>query len=206
MAIPLLSGCVRSVVTWTTSPSCPGHRARARGRAVGRAPGRCAARVRAQDPGHHRAQQAVSKEVVGDVAGRTCVLIDDMIDTGGTSSGAVQVLEDQGARRDHRRDPRRVLRPAVERLSTCRAAGGGRHRHPARAARAPVREPPRCLDRAGSPRHPGGLPRTVRSRASSTATPETPNRSSRPGTWRPPTSQDEGGSLACRPGCGGGVG
>jgi ribose-phosphate pyrophosphokinase len=35
--------------------------------------------------------QAVSKEVVGQVAGRTCVLIDDMIDTAGTIAGAVKV-------------------------------------------------------------------------------------------------------------------
>jgi ribose-phosphate pyrophosphokinase len=32
------------------------------------------------------------------VAGRTCVLIDDMIDTGGTISGAVQVLKNAGAK------------------------------------------------------------------------------------------------------------
>ena len=38
--------------------------------------------------------QAVSKEVVGNISGRTCVLIDDMIDTGGTIAGAVQVLKD----------------------------------------------------------------------------------------------------------------
>ena len=34
--------------------------------------------------------QVVSNRVVGEVAGRTCVLIDDMIDTGGTIAGAVQ--------------------------------------------------------------------------------------------------------------------
>ncbi|MGM0929787.1 MAG: ribose-phosphate diphosphokinase [Actinomycetota bacterium] len=42
--------------------------------------------------------QAVSKQVVGLVEGRTCVLIDDMIDTGGTISGAVQVLMNAGAK------------------------------------------------------------------------------------------------------------
>ncbi|MGW6175033.1 ribose-phosphate diphosphokinase [Arthrobacter sp. NPDC055138] len=42
--------------------------------------------------------QAVSKQVVGLVEGRTCVLIDDMIDTGGTISGAVQVLKNAGAK------------------------------------------------------------------------------------------------------------
>jgi len=42
--------------------------------------------------------QAVSKTVVGQIEGRTCVLIDDMIDTGGTISGAVRVLKDAGAK------------------------------------------------------------------------------------------------------------
>ncbi|RZU62060.1 ribose-phosphate diphosphokinase [Zhihengliuella halotolerans] len=42
--------------------------------------------------------QAVSKTVVGDIKDRTCVLIDDMIDTGGTISGAVRVLKDAGAK------------------------------------------------------------------------------------------------------------
>jgi hypothetical protein len=38
------------------------------------------------------------KEVVGQVAGRTCVLIDDMIDTAGTIAGAVKVLKAAGAK------------------------------------------------------------------------------------------------------------
>ena len=42
--------------------------------------------------------QAVSKTVVGDIEGRSCVLIDDMIDTAGTISGAVKVLQDAGAK------------------------------------------------------------------------------------------------------------
>jgi len=42
--------------------------------------------------------QAVSKQVVGQIEGRECVLIDDMIDTGGTISGAVQVLKNAGAK------------------------------------------------------------------------------------------------------------
>ena len=36
-------------------------------------------------------------EVVGDVAGRTCVLIDDMIDTGGTIVAAADALAARGA-------------------------------------------------------------------------------------------------------------
>jgi len=37
-------------------------------------------------------------ELVGDVEGRTCVLVDDMIDTGGTIVQAAQALKDNGAK------------------------------------------------------------------------------------------------------------
>ena len=41
--------------------------------------------------------QVKANRVVGEVAGRTCILIDDMIDTGGTIAAAVRVLRDAGA-------------------------------------------------------------------------------------------------------------
>ncbi|GAC1456259.1 MAG: ribose-phosphate diphosphokinase [Pseudarthrobacter sp.] len=44
------------------------------------------------------ANEVVANRVVGDVEGKTCLLIDDMIDTGGTISGAVQVLMNAGAK------------------------------------------------------------------------------------------------------------
>ncbi|MEX2100038.1 MAG: ribose-phosphate diphosphokinase [Acidimicrobiia bacterium] len=40
---------------------------------------------------------AVAQEVVGAVEGRTCVLIDDMIDTGGTLTSATELLVSRGA-------------------------------------------------------------------------------------------------------------
>ena len=40
-------------------------------------------------------------QVVGDVEGRTCLVTDDMIDTGGTIAQAVGALMDRGARRVH---------------------------------------------------------------------------------------------------------
>jgi ribose-phosphate pyrophosphokinase len=40
-----------------------------------------------------------AKEVIGDVAGRTCVVIDDMIDTAGTIVAAAELLNDKGASR-----------------------------------------------------------------------------------------------------------
>jgi ribose-phosphate pyrophosphokinase len=38
-------------------------------------------------------------ELVGEVAGRTCVLVDDMIDTGGTIVAAAKALKENGAKR-----------------------------------------------------------------------------------------------------------
>lgn len=43
------------------------------------------------------ANQVVANRVVGDVAGRTCLLIDDMIDTGGSITKAADLLFDNGA-------------------------------------------------------------------------------------------------------------
>jgi ribose-phosphate pyrophosphokinase len=40
---------------------------------------------------------AVATEVVGEIDGRTCVLIDDMIDTGGTLTSATELLVSRGA-------------------------------------------------------------------------------------------------------------
>src|SRR3954451_4678802 len=40
-----------------------------------------------------------AKEIIGDVKGRTCVLIDDMIDTGGTIVAAAELLAERGAER-----------------------------------------------------------------------------------------------------------
>ncbi len=69
-----------------------------------------------------RPNQAVSKEVVGQIEGRTCVLIDDMIDTGGTITGAVKVLREKGAKDVIIAATHAVFSdPAVERLSSCGA-------------------------------------------------------------------------------------
>ncbi|WP_435298427.1 ribose-phosphate diphosphokinase [Timonella sp. A28] len=42
--------------------------------------------------------QAVANRVVGDVVGRSCVLVDDLIDTGGTIAEAVRVCMESGAK------------------------------------------------------------------------------------------------------------
>ena len=69
-----------------------------------------------------RPNESVANRVVGDVKGRSCVLVDDMIDTGGTIAKAVQVLMNQGAKDVIVAATHGVLSgPAVERLSTCGA-------------------------------------------------------------------------------------
>ena len=66
--------------------------------------------------------QVKSNRVVGEVEGRTCILIDDMIDTGGTIAGAVKVLKEAGAGDVVIAATHGVLSdPAAERLSTCGA-------------------------------------------------------------------------------------
>ncbi|GAA1456013.1 ribose-phosphate diphosphokinase [Williamsia maris] len=66
--------------------------------------------------------QVKSNRVVGDVEGQICVLIDDMIDTGGTIAGAVRVLKDAGAGDVIIATTHGVFSdPAAERLASCGA-------------------------------------------------------------------------------------
>ncbi|MDO5723701.1 MAG: ribose-phosphate diphosphokinase [Flaviflexus sp.] len=65
-----------------------------------------------------RPNLAVANRVVGDVEGRTCILVDDLIDTGGTISEAVRVVLDAGAADVIVAATHGVLSdPAVKRLS-----------------------------------------------------------------------------------------
>ena len=69
-----------------------------------------------------RPNESVANRVVGDVEDRSCVLVDDMIDTGGTIAKAVKVLLASGAKDVIVVSTHGVLSgPAVERLSTCGA-------------------------------------------------------------------------------------
>lgn len=45
-----------------------------------------------------RPNQATANRVVGDVAGRTAIIVDDLIDTAGTICGAVRVVLEAGAK------------------------------------------------------------------------------------------------------------
>jgi ribose-phosphate pyrophosphokinase len=48
-----------------------------------------------RDP--HKPNQVVANRVVGEVEGRVCLIVDDMIDTGGTITKAADILFDEGA-------------------------------------------------------------------------------------------------------------
>jgi ribose-phosphate pyrophosphokinase len=66
--------------------------------------------------------QVKSNRVVGDVKGRTCILTDDMIDTGGTIAGAVKLLKEDGAADVVVAATHGVLSdPARDRLAECGA-------------------------------------------------------------------------------------
>jgi ribose-phosphate pyrophosphokinase len=63
--------------------------------------------------------QVSSHELVGDVKGRTCLLVDDMIDTAGTIVAAAKALKDNGAKSVIVAATHAVFsHPAVERLSS----------------------------------------------------------------------------------------
>ncbi|MFD2793405.1 ribose-phosphate diphosphokinase [Promicromonospora vindobonensis] len=69
-----------------------------------------------------RPNQSVANRVVGDVEGRDCVLVDDLIDTGGTIAEAVKVIMAAGAKSVTVAATHGVLSgPAQERLMGCGA-------------------------------------------------------------------------------------
>lgn len=68
-----------------------------------------------RDPETHNVAEAL--HVVGDVEGRRCVLVDDMIDTGGTMVQAARALEAHGASEVYAASTHPVLSdPAIERI------------------------------------------------------------------------------------------
>ena len=74
-----------------------------------------------RDP--RKPNEAVVGRVVGDVQGQTCVVIDDMIDTAGTITKAVDALFEAGAKDVIIAATHGVFSgPAVERLRECKAS------------------------------------------------------------------------------------
>ena len=73
-----------------------------------------------RDPSRPNSTKA--NRVVGEVTGRTCVVVDDMIDTGGTIAKAVQEIMHAGAEKVIVAATHGVLSdPAAERLGSCGA-------------------------------------------------------------------------------------
>jgi len=70
----------------------------------------------------HRPNESIANRVVGKVDGRICVLVDDMIDTGGTITKATEALMDDGAAGVVIAATHAILSdPAVDRLKNCSA-------------------------------------------------------------------------------------
>jgi ribose-phosphate pyrophosphokinase len=70
------------------------------------------------DKRRERANVSEVMNVIGDIEGRDCVIIDDMIDTAGTLTNAAKALKDQGARSVSAAATHAVLSgPAVERIA-----------------------------------------------------------------------------------------
>ncbi len=63
---------------------------------------------------------AVAMNLIGDVAGKEAIIIDDMVDTGGTISSGVQMLKEHGATAVNVACSHAILSgPAIERLRNC---------------------------------------------------------------------------------------
>jgi ribose-phosphate pyrophosphokinase len=70
-----------------------------------------------------RPNETVANRVVGEVAGRVCILVDDMIDTAGTITKAADALIAEGAAGVVIAATHAILSgPAVDRLKNCQAA------------------------------------------------------------------------------------
>ena len=101
---------------------------------------------------------AVATEVVGEIDGRTCIIVDDMIDTAGTVVSAANLLIDRGATEVlHRGDARAALgpgrRPAEERTASARWSSPTRCRSPTTSTSTPCgcSRSPRCSPRRSTP-------------------------------------------------------
>ena len=101
--------------------------------------------------------------VIGEVEGKTCVVVDDIIDTAGTLVKTAEVLHDRGAARVLAAGVHPVLSgPSVRADRGVRPRAGHRHRHDSAAAssaRACREDPPALGGRAarrGDPAHSRG--------------------------------------------------
>ncbi len=77
-----------------------------------------------------RPNESKVMNIIGDVEGKSCVMVDDMVDTAGTLCQAAQALKDEGAVRVVAYITHPVLSgAAVERIAELGARRARRHRH-----------------------------------------------------------------------------
>ena len=87
--------------------------------------------------------------LIGEVDGKVAIVLDDMIDTGGTICAGAKMLRDRGAKEVYACATHAVFSPpAVERLGSARVHRGHRHKlHPAHPrARLPAAHRPRASE------------------------------------------------------------
>ena len=115
--------------------------------------------------------QVVANRVVGEVEGRVCLIVDDMIDTGGTICKAAEILFDAGAADVIVAATHGVLSdPATERLKNSQISEVVVTNTLPIAAEKQLRQDHRAVDRpAAGPGDPGGLRRRLGHHACSTA-------------------------------------
>lgn len=69
------------------------------------------------DKRRERANECEAVQVIGDVAGKTAILLDDIVDTAGTLCGGAEILKEVGAREVHACCSHGVLSgPAIQRV------------------------------------------------------------------------------------------
>jgi ribose-phosphate pyrophosphokinase len=83
----------------------------------------CAGQAAELRPGHHRqappeGQRVEVMHVIGEIDGRNCVIMDDMIDTAGTLVKAAEVLKERGAKNVYAYCTHPIFSgPAIERIA-----------------------------------------------------------------------------------------
>jgi ribose-phosphate pyrophosphokinase len=94
-ATPVLLRAIRERVSGEVAVISPDAGGVERARAYAK---RLAASLAIIDKRRERANEAQVMNIVGDVKGRTCIMVDDMVDTAGTLSEGARALADAGAR------------------------------------------------------------------------------------------------------------
>ena len=106
------------------------------------------------DKRRERPGESEVMNIIGDVEGRTCILVDDIVDSGGTLVNAADALLEKGATAVYAYITHGVLSGgAVARITRFEAQGAGHHQlDPADRGGREAHQHPRALDRAADRR------------------------------------------------------